>query len=868
EEEPSRLSSINAMFRGDIETIVAKALEKEPQRRYASASELAADIRRYLADQPIAARPASTLYQLRKFAKRNRALVGGVASTLLVLMAGAVAATILAIRADRQRGLAQRAAQVAREEQLAARRLAYRASIAAAAAALAGGDVAAARSSLRQAPAELRGWEWQHFDSTCDASLQVVACGRSVAVMDLNQDGSILRAITGGNRDQLLTWNLKEGASQPRAQPQESAWRTFDATVEVELTSAGVVRTESYGGRRREFRLPQAIAERVGRADGLSASSDGRWILFFLTDVGLDERAVCIADLDSRTVRSWSDHYWRWSSHWCFGAGQVAVFCIGDNPEVHVWDLTAGTDLVLPGHALPVGAVAVSPDGRIAASVSKDRTVRTWSLPTGQPLAIGRGHTDSVRCVAFSPDGQRIATGGDDRSVRIWDSPIDVSGPSRAVSSSAMVATPEESGNLNMRAVLYGHESFVTHVSFSRDGQRVLSSGTDGTIRIWDATLKGDPNVLIGHSSYVYPVAFAPTTCPLGSGTLLASAGWDHTIRLWDSPSGDAVATLRLDLGNFFLLAFSADGARLASFDDTRTVRSWDVLTGTELAHLYTGHEPSHWVRRVAFHPDDRRICIWDSQVRALADVWDPLTGEITTESSAAADAGRAMLASSDGRLTCTLLQDDDHQTAVITQGPLSGSESSESRIAISGRNFAWCPRRDRAHWLLASPAEAPQDVCVWDALTGQQVAVLRGHSDEIFCIAFSPDGRRIATGARDAVIRIWDGDTFEPLAELRGHTSYVWSLAWSADGSMLVSGSGDQTVRIWDSRPPGVRLRAREERATLLARLQPLVDSLYEEHDGNARAVVDRLSRAADLTPREREIALQALLARSAPSY
>ncbi|HEY3243126.1 MAG TPA: serine/threonine-protein kinase, partial [Phycisphaerae bacterium] len=91
EEEPSRLSSINAMFRGDIETIVAKALEKEPQRRYASASELGADIRRYLADQPIAARPASTLYQLRKFAKRNRALVGGVASTLLVLMAGAVA---------------------------------------------------------------------------------------------------------------------------------------------------------------------------------------------------------------------------------------------------------------------------------------------------------------------------------------------------------------------------------------------------------------------------------------------------------------------------------------------------------------------------------------------------------------------------------------------------------------------------------------------------------------------------------------------------------------------------------------------------------------------------------------------------------
>src|SRR5262249_52930098 len=77
ERKPSRLGSIDSHFRGDVETIVAKALEKDRTRRYPSAAELAADIRRYLANEPIRARPTSALYQLRKFARRHKGLVGG-----------------------------------------------------------------------------------------------------------------------------------------------------------------------------------------------------------------------------------------------------------------------------------------------------------------------------------------------------------------------------------------------------------------------------------------------------------------------------------------------------------------------------------------------------------------------------------------------------------------------------------------------------------------------------------------------------------------------------------------------------------------------------------------------------------------------
>ena len=122
EEDPARLSSISRTCRGDIETIVAKALEKDKTRRYASAAELAADIRRYLADEPITARRPSATYQLQKFARRHKALVGGIAAVFVVLVAGIVVSTWQAVRASRaERNAVAAERQVVRERDEATR---------------------------------------------------------------------------------------------------------------------------------------------------------------------------------------------------------------------------------------------------------------------------------------------------------------------------------------------------------------------------------------------------------------------------------------------------------------------------------------------------------------------------------------------------------------------------------------------------------------------------------------------------------------------------------------------------------------------------------------------------------------------------
>ena len=175
EQEPPRLGSLDRILRGDLETIVAKALEKDPARRYSSSSALAEDLRRWLAHEPILARPPSALYHLGKFARRHTALVGGVAATGAALVLGLAGTIIFAVGEARQRGHAERYARAALVEKREALFQAYRARLSAAAAAfLATHDVAKAARQLDEAPEPLRDWEWRHLHSRLDDSTSVI----------------------------------------------------------------------------------------------------------------------------------------------------------------------------------------------------------------------------------------------------------------------------------------------------------------------------------------------------------------------------------------------------------------------------------------------------------------------------------------------------------------------------------------------------------------------------------------------------------------------------------------------------------------------------------------------------------------------
>ena len=142
----------------------------------------------------------------------------------------------------------------------------------------------------------------------------------------------------------------------------------------------------------------------------------------------------------------------------------------------------------------------------------------------------------------------------------------------------------------------------------------------------------------------------------------------------------------------------------------------------------------------------------------------------------------------------------------------------------------------------------------------GAVVASIQAHASEVYCIAWSPDGTRIATGGNDTTIRLWNAETYELMLELRGHDLYVKAIAFSPDGSMIVSGSGDTSVRVWDSVEPHVRYAQALERRRVEREVRAEVDQWMRELE-SVESVADRI-RAHWSESTERRLAALRVLA------
>ncbi len=221
--------------------------------------------------------------------------------------------------------------------------------------------------------------------------------------------------------------------------------------------------------------------------------------------------------------------------------------------------------------------VTISPDSKVVAVASSNRSIELWDLQTGKKLQTFKGNTGRVSDVFFSPDGQRIVSGSDDRKVIIWE-----------VKTGRILNTLE------------GHQERVETTIFSPDGKMIASSSSDRTIRLWNAETGKLINTF-QEKSWVYDVTFTPDS------KVLASGSKDGAIRLWNVETGQIIKTL-VENGNgspVRSIVYSNDGKLIASAMEDSTVRLWDATTG-QLKEVLTGHTAA--VHTIAFSNDDRLL--------------------------------------------------------------------------------------------------------------------------------------------------------------------------------------------------------------------------------------------------------------------
>jgi WD40 repeat protein len=443
-----------------------------------------------------------------------------------------------------------------------------------------------------------------------------------------------------------------------------------------------------------------------------------------------------------------------------FSPDGARIVTVGDGSDAAVvWDAATGRELASLVHPNHVWDARWGPRGRLLTS-SADGRARVWDVAAGTTMTVLEGHQGIVYAAAFTPDGTKIVTAGEDGTIRVWE--VDV----------AKVTAVYEAGEVHLPLVMDPtgthfvvgnvgaaqlwrmpdeklHRTFRAHAgeawtcAFSPDDARILTTGEDDALRVWDARTAR----LAGEMAFdraPHTAGFSPDGRRAVVGFWLPTGARESTavLSVVDLDARTRVLDLAGHTADVTHAEYSHDGARILSSSKDGTARIWDARSGAPLATIAAGES----LAVARFSPDDRRALTGGAG--ATAALWD----------------------ARDGR---PLVRLEGHELAITL-----AAFSPDGAWALTGGN--------------------DKTAIVWDAATGRRAGSLVGHRSGLLWGEFTPDGQLAVTAARDGA-RIWDVATGRMLQALP-HSGGVGGAAFSHDGRRLVVVSDDGTADVWET--------------------------------------------------------------------